>query len=159
MVFWVLGVFERSMYMNQASQFGISRKCKFTSFSLWISMISMKYVPQIKGSPLWGFQDFHDFNIPNSNFQKMQVWFILLMNFNDFNEICTQNQRVPPFIIFEDFMFSKDPFGFGWVVWKVPAQQSRWSILSHICEDWTPLPFGVHFWICLGRFGSARSVL
>ena len=33
----------------------------------------------------------------------MQVCFIFLLNFNDFNEICTPNQRVPPLIIFKDW--------------------------------------------------------
>ena len=89
----------------------------------------------------------------------MQVCFIFLMNFNDFNEICGQIQRVPPLIIFKDFTFSKNPFGIAWVAWKGAAQYSTWSIPRHIGEDWAPVPFGFHFWICRGSLGSARSVL
>ena len=33
----------------------------------------------------------------------MQDCFIFLLDFNDFNEICTPNQRVPPLIIFKDW--------------------------------------------------------
>ena len=39
----------------QDSNFFISRKCKFVSFSLWIWMISIKHRPKTKGSPLWLF--------------------------------------------------------------------------------------------------------
>ena len=81
------------------------------------------------------------------------------MNFNDFNENMTQNQRVPPLIIFKDFTFSKNPFGITWVAWKGAVQYSTWSIPRHICEDWAPVPFGFHFWICRGSLGSARSIL
>ena len=89
----------------------------------------------------------------------MQVCFISLMDFNDFNEICGQIQRVPPLIIFKDFTFSKNPFGIAWVAWKGAVQYSTWSIPRHIGEDWAPVPFGFHFWICRGSLGSARSVL
>jgi hypothetical protein len=49
--------------------------------------------------------------------------------------------------------------GFAWVAWNVPAQYSRWLIPRHIGPDLAPLPFGCHFWICLGSLERARSVL
>ena len=89
----------------------------------------------------------------------MQVCAFVLMNLNDFNEICGQIQRVPPLIIFKDFTFSKNPFGITWVAWKGAAQYSRWSISIHIDSNLTPLPFGLHFWICPGGLESIRSIL